>query len=182
MNYQLGPYDPCPCGSGAKYKFCCAAKAKENRHGKFPIGTVAWYGPDDKITTKVVASVLLSDFAEPIQEKFSGENVSTDPAIADQIRRFFAQHGVKNVVATNANLRCPHEEGIDYPYGEDCPLCPFWARKQTTLQLMGDKTVDVAVEEQESDFEDDDEPKTDFDASFARAEAIVGNAEGTHEQ
>jgi len=23
-----GPYEPCPCGSGQKYKFCCVAKAK----------------------------------------------------------------------------------------------------------------------------------------------------------
>ncbi len=52
MNYDIGPYDPCPCGSGAKYKFCCAAKAKQHRHGKFPIGTVAHYGPDDETTTK----------------------------------------------------------------------------------------------------------------------------------
>ena len=48
MAYGIAPYDPCPCGSGAKYKFCCAAKARGSRHGKFPIGTVAYYGPDDK--------------------------------------------------------------------------------------------------------------------------------------
>ena len=159
MNYQLGPYDPCPCGSGAKYKFCCAAKAKENRHGKFPIGTVAWYGPDDKLTTKVVASVLLSDGAEPIQEKFFGENVTTDPAVADQIRRFFAQHGVKNIVATNANLRCPHEEGVDYPTGGECALCPFWARKEATLELRPDRSVDVHVHDEE-DLEEDDDGET----------------------
>jgi hypothetical protein len=23
-------------------------------------------------------------------------------------------------------IGCPHEEGIDYPEGEECPLCPFW--------------------------------------------------------
>jgi len=23
------PYEPCPCGSGAKYKFCCAKKSIE---------------------------------------------------------------------------------------------------------------------------------------------------------
>jgi hypothetical protein len=22
---------------------------------------------------------------------------------------------------------CPHEEGIDYPEGEKCPYCPYWA-------------------------------------------------------
>src|SRR5438067_1409064 len=23
MSYAIDPYDPCPCGSGEKYKFCC---------------------------------------------------------------------------------------------------------------------------------------------------------------
>lgn len=26
---SVGPYEPCPCGSGAKYKFCCLAKDRE---------------------------------------------------------------------------------------------------------------------------------------------------------
>jgi SEC-C motif len=54
--------DPCPCGSGKKFKDCCLRKEVEARshdpspkltdlHGKlkdrpeFPIGTVALYGP-----------------------------------------------------------------------------------------------------------------------------------------
>ena len=24
---------------------------------------------------------------------------------------------------------CPHEEGIDYPVGEECPECPYWANR-----------------------------------------------------
>ena len=24
-----GPYDPCPCGSGKKFKFCCKATVKD---------------------------------------------------------------------------------------------------------------------------------------------------------
>jgi len=31
---------------------------------------------------------------------------------------------------TNGVIGCPHEEGIDYPLGEDCPFCPFWKGKQ----------------------------------------------------
>ena len=26
--------------------------------------------------------------------------------------------------------RGPHEEGLDFPNGEDCPFCPFWKGKQ----------------------------------------------------
>ncbi|MDD2600471.1 MAG: SEC-C metal-binding domain-containing protein [Kiritimatiellae bacterium] len=29
MKSEIGPYSPCPCGSGRKYKFCCYLKAKE---------------------------------------------------------------------------------------------------------------------------------------------------------
>jgi hypothetical protein len=37
MDDQIEPYAPCPCGSGKKYKFCCAAEDKANRRGKFPL-------------------------------------------------------------------------------------------------------------------------------------------------
>ena len=75
--------DPCPCGSGKKYKHCCLPKevaARQTRpsptitdlHGKpknrpeYPTGTVALYGPDDKTTTKIAAGVIISPTAEPI--------------------------------------------------------------------------------------------------------------------
>jgi hypothetical protein len=28
---------------------------------------------------------------------------------------------------TDKIIGCPHEEGIDYPDGEQCPVCPYWA-------------------------------------------------------
>lgn len=33
-------------------------------------------------------------------------------------------------LATDGNIGCPHEEGEDFPSGEDCPFCPFWKGKQ----------------------------------------------------
>lgn len=128
--YNIDPYDPCPCGSGKKYKFCCAAKAKANRRGKFPLGTVQLYGPDDKVTTKIAAAVILSEDAEPILERWVKTNIVSDPKIAEQIKRLFALHGVKTVIVSPGNMGCPHEEGEDFPSGEDCPFCPFWAGKQ----------------------------------------------------
>src|SRR5947209_7914888 len=113
MAYEIGPYDPCPCGSGEKYKFCCAAKAKANRHGKFPIGTIAHYGPDDHTTTKIAAGVIVREGAEPIIRRWIEPNIVTDVRVAAEIKRFFAEHGVKSVVVTDGNLGCPHEEGID---------------------------------------------------------------------
>ena len=40
------------------------------------------------------------------------------------------QHGVKQVAMSRGNMGCPHEEGEDFPHGEDCPFCPFWKGKQ----------------------------------------------------
>ena len=127
MSYAVGPYDPCPCGSGEKFKFCCSKKAGK---GKFPIGTVALYGPDDKITTKIVAGVVIRDGADPILERWVGTHLKGDLKVAEQIKAFFTRHMVKHIVMTSQNMGCPHEEGPDFPVGQDCPFCPFWAGKQ----------------------------------------------------
>lgn len=63
MESLADPYDPCPCGSKKKFRFCCG---KGTGKGRFPIGTLAHYGPDDKTCTKIVAGVILSENAEPI--------------------------------------------------------------------------------------------------------------------
>lgn len=190
--YDIEPYDPCPCGSGAKYKFCCAAKAKDIRHGKFPMGTVAYYGPDDKITTKIAAGVIVHEDAEPTLRRWNGEGVRQDAKIAEEIKQFFAKHGVKNVVVTDGNLGCPHEEGIDFSMGADCPECPFWAGKQGTAR-RNSETSPWTIEPYDEDAEDDDDlededledeadaddlddEEQDWDAAFERVEKILGAA------
>jgi hypothetical protein len=112
-----------------------AIEEYREKHGsldppEFPIGTVALYGPDDKTTTKIVAGVILKDGAEAIIERWVGTDVKDDPKVQRGIEEFFAKHGVKSVVATEENMGCPHEEGEDFPMGEDCPFCPFWKGKQ----------------------------------------------------
>ncbi len=94
-----------------------------------PIGTVALYGPDDKMTTKIVAGVH-NDDAEAIIERWVGTGVKDNPKVQKDIEEFFAKHGVKSVAATDENMGCPHEEGEDFPVGEDCPFCPYWKGKQ----------------------------------------------------
>lgn len=146
-NERVGRNDPCPCGSRKKFKKCCYAKGQaeetDSFHAaaigavapgrsttKFPVGTVAQYGPDDKITTKIVAGVIERDGAEPILERWVGTNIKDNPKFQRELQEFFKEHGVKSVVATERNIGCPHEEGEDFSYGEDCPFCPFWAGKQ----------------------------------------------------
>lgn len=127
MSFAVAPYDPCPCGSGKKFKFCCAKKVG---HGKYPLGTLAMYGPDDKTTTKLVAAVFKEEGSEPILERWVGTKLKDDPKVTKQIQDFFARHMAKHIIMTDSNMGCPHEEGEDFPDGGDCPFCPFWAGKQ----------------------------------------------------
>jgi hypothetical protein len=193
MSYAIDPYDPCPCGSGEKYKFCCAAKTKGVIHGKYPRGTVDWYGPDDKTVTKIIAGVVMRDGHSPIREKWEGLSVRDDPKIAEEIRRFFAKHGVKAVHKSNGVVGCPHEEGVDHPFGQDCPLCPFWAGKQArhypekpgSTFAPHDDTFDDEEDENnggdetdedfgEGEEEPDDVEGDDLDECIERFQAIVG--------
>jgi hypothetical protein len=144
---------PCPCGSGKKYKKCCWGKDFDREEGeqgavysstpsspkmhrrqqqppRYPIGTVALYGPDDKTTTKIAAGVILHDGAEVIVKRWVATDVTTNPKVQQELKDFFLQHGVKSVAMTEGNMGCPHEEGPDFPLGEDCPFCPFWKGKQ----------------------------------------------------
>ncbi len=135
---RLSRNAPCPCGSGKKYKHCCYAGDLEDDLGpdlrreppKYPVGTVALYGPDDKITTKIAAGVILHDGAEAIIKRWVATDVTTSPKVQQELNDFFLEHGVKSVVMTDRNMGCPHEEGPDFPRGEDCPFCPFWKGKQ----------------------------------------------------
>ena len=84
---RLSRNDPCPCGSGKKYKHCCYGKGVEDDLGlgsgrqqpQYPIGTVAMYGPDDKTTTKIAAGVILHDGAEAIMQRRVATDVTTNP-------------------------------------------------------------------------------------------------------
>ena len=54
-------------------------------------------------------------------------DVRLDRRIGRGVTGFFKEHGVRRVGTTPGLAGCPHEEGIDYPEGEACPACPFWA-------------------------------------------------------
>lgn len=99
---------------------------------QYPIATIAYYGPDDKTPTKVAVGII--DRADHVValERWVGAEVSRDPKVAAEIQEFIVQHGAKNVVMTEGVVGCPHEEGEDFPLGEDCPFCPFWKGKQGT--------------------------------------------------
>jgi hypothetical protein len=130
--------EPCPCGSGKKFKHCCYRHKGERdinleatpQQPHFPVGTVAMYGPDEKTTTKIAAGVIVRDGADPIIRRWVATDVTTSPKVQQEMKEFFRQHGVKRVAASQGNMGCPHEEGKDFPIGEDCPFCPYWKGKQ----------------------------------------------------
>src|SRR5262249_11591041 len=142
---KLSRNAPCPCGSGKKYKHWCYGQGVEGDLGvssgrqppEYPIGTVALYGPDDRTTTKIAAGVILHDGAEPIIQRWVATDVTTNPRVPPEMKGFFVEHGVKSVAMCEGSMGCPHEEGEDFPQGEDCPFCPFWRGKQGSQTRSG---------------------------------------------
>jgi hypothetical protein len=77
----------------------------------------------------VVAAVFTHEGAEPLMEKWFNDelDVRLDPRIGRAVTAFFTANGVRRVGTTAGLAGCPHEEGVDYPMDQTCPLCPFWA-------------------------------------------------------
>ncbi|NJN92761.1 MAG: hypothetical protein HC875_01060 [Anaerolineales bacterium] len=97
---------------------------------KYPIATIAHYGPDSRTVTKIAVGVVNQHDMVLAMERWAGPDVATNPGIKAQILAFIGQHGAKNVIVTDGVIGCPHEEGLDFPEGEDCPFCPYWKGKQ----------------------------------------------------
>jgi hypothetical protein len=93
--------------------------------------TIATYGPDSTLATKLVVSVLgRSGRRDPTATRTwttQAADVRHDPAIAAEVANFVQQHHAKQTVSYDRIIGCPHEEGIDYPMGRTCPRCPYWA-------------------------------------------------------
>lgn len=102
--------------------------AKKKGFRGYPVATIAFYGPDDKRATKVVASIVASEDAEPdpMKKWYADKDLRNDASILSEIKEFLAEHGPRSVVTPDRIIGCPHEEGKDYPDGQECPLCPFW--------------------------------------------------------
>lgn len=96
---------------------------------KYPVATVAFYGPDNRRASKVAVAILPGPDAEPsnLERWYSDtEDLRRDYLTIEKIVEFIKAHGAGSVVMVDAIIGCPHEEGIDYPEGEHCPECPYW--------------------------------------------------------
>ncbi|WP_420128676.1 hypothetical protein [Longimicrobium sp.] len=96
---------------------------------EWPLGTLAFYGPDNLHASKVVATVIAYDGAEPLMRKWFEDRVDVrvDRRIGKEVTRFFKTQGARQISLMAGIFGCPHEEGVDYPDGEACLQCPFWA-------------------------------------------------------
>ena len=115
---------------GPQSKKWLAKKAKVGFRG-YPVGTVAFYGPDDRRASKAVVGVIVAEDAEPELRSWSSdtEDVRASEEITDEIAEFLHANNVHSVAMVDGIFGCPHEEGIDYPLGGKCPQCPFWANR-----------------------------------------------------
>ncbi|MFC1929497.1 hypothetical protein ACFLW6_01320 [Chloroflexota bacterium] len=110
-------------------------KRKGREQARLPVATVAYYGPDDRTPTKVAVGIVTEWGKEPAElKRWWGRNVTRDAVIQQQISDFIAAHRARSVVVTEGIIGCPHEEGLDFPSGQECPYCPFWHGKQPDVK------------------------------------------------
>jgi len=106
---------------------------KQTRKGfrGYPVGTVAYYGPDNKRASKVAVGIIKFEGAEVVMQRYYTETTDArmEEKLTDEIMNYLRSNGVVSVAAVAKILGCPHEEEIDYPKGGTCPHCPYWADK-----------------------------------------------------
>lgn len=107
------------------------SRQRSRRSAQYPLASIAPYGPDNTFATKLVVSVLeRPGQREPAAMRTwttHAVDVRHDPTIAAGVADFLREYGVKHTVTSDRIMGCPHQEGIDYPMGRNCPRCPFWA-------------------------------------------------------
>lgn len=104
----------------------------------YPVATVAYYGPNNREATKVAVGIVTSEGTEPtvLMRWWSDQqDARLDEKITKEILEFIEEHRVVSVALAPKLLGCPHESGVDYPEGEDCPYCPYWAGKDPWAEL-----------------------------------------------
>ena len=105
-------------------------KRFRNQPGGFPVGTIAYYGPDDQTATKVAVGIVdsKSEVIELRRWLVRTQDVRIDRKINDEILAFIQERNVQRVAIAGRIIGCPTEEGTDYPEGSTCPRCPYWAK------------------------------------------------------
>jgi hypothetical protein len=109
------------------------------KHGNrgYPVATIAFYGPDEKKASKAVLGIFPSNASTVQLHKWFRESPDTDLRcdikLKDALIEIIRRERVRSVAMLEEINGCPHE-GIDYPVGEVCPECPFWAHRQRPVE------------------------------------------------
>ena len=106
-------------------------KSRPKPRVRAPFAVLTRYGPDDKTVTKIAVGIsptLEGGITE--LKRWLGEGVTSNVEVRAEIKAFLKEQGARTLVITPGVFGCPHEEGTDFPEGDDCPLCPFWKGKQ----------------------------------------------------
>lgn len=92
----------------------------------YPLATITYHGPHPDQATKISVGILTSSEEEPVVRHWTGNDIAEDVKAAREIASFLKEFEVERVITSEMVLSCPHEEGVDYPKGEECPYCDFW--------------------------------------------------------
>lgn len=116
-------------------------KSHNNTKKSKLVVTVALYGKNDRVASKLVATArhMGSNKIKEMEKWYSDTDVDVReiPDVVKELGAFIGKWNPKTVRALDQILGCPHEEGIDYPENESCPECPFWAhRDRFTGELL----------------------------------------------
>jgi hypothetical protein len=103
----------------------------------YPVATLAFYGPDDKKASKAVLGIIPSKDSEIQLHKWFRESPDADLRYDIKLQNtwidIIRREGVRSVALLEEINGCPHEEGVDYPLGQVCPTCPFWAHRRRSV-------------------------------------------------
>ena len=92
----------------------------------YPLATITYHGPEPDRATKIVVGILEDKDQPPVVRTWTGEEIAENVEAAREIGRFIKEHDVERVLTSEWVLSCPHEAGVDYPAGEECPYCEAW--------------------------------------------------------
>ncbi len=92
----------------------------------YPLATITYHGPSPELASKIVVGILKAADQKPVIKEWNGDGIAEDVDAAREISHFVKENDVARLLTSEWVLSCPHEEGVDYPAGEDCPFCPDW--------------------------------------------------------
>ena len=128
---------------GMKFKKCCCGKVDVGKKSdadqaaalssilsipptkRYPIGTIACYGPNDRKTTKIVAAVFEYENAKPILERWVSTNVSNNPKVRLQMKALFDRHTVKSVIKMDRQSRLSPRRRTGFSHGQRLSVLSF---------------------------------------------------------